>query len=167
MFSHKLNIIRGNYSTGKTTFLFNFSKKLKEHLNYKICYIGTVQTDFDHYLKEIFDFVRFFDKDIKTTQLVSELILRDKYDFIFIDDIDFFLNDLENMKWLKNILKIPINKIATYSVFPPFYKEKIKIADYDFEIYHISCDKLTTINGVNSDNVIEQFIRNKKIEKLI
>lgn len=168
MFECDLSIIRGNYSVGKSTFIFDFARMLKNHLNYKICFIGaSKEIEFEkNKFKDTFDLIRFYDKEIKTTELISELLIRDKYDFIFIDDIDHILYEKSN-KWLDRILKIPISKIATFSVFPPFAGDKIEINGFKFETYHIGGNfPNTTINGINSNKVIEQFIRNKKLEKI-
>jgi hypothetical protein len=110
MFNKNFNIIIGKRVSGRTLFLWKISKMLKS-FGYKICFIGCTsefnQTD---PLLNHFDFCRILSQrdDTQTTKMIKEITERDKYDFIFIDDIDCTQKPIQ-----KILNSINIRKIAT------------------------------------------------------
>jgi hypothetical protein len=119
MFDENINLIRGYSSCGKTEFLMDLANNLVD-AGFKICFIST--TDEKRYSRNKFTFYRSlssrFEEDYKMIQLVSEIIIRDGYDYLFIDDIDNLFNDHffsinETDKFLEKLINTPVKKILT------------------------------------------------------
>ena len=119
MFDENINLIRGYSYCGKTTFLIDLANSLVDS-GFKICFIST--KDENRYHRNKFTFYRSlsnrFEEDYKMFQLVSEIIIRDNYDYLFIDDIDsiyddHFFSDKQIDKFLEILINTPVKKILT------------------------------------------------------
>lgn len=175
MFDKNVNIIKSEVKYGKTTFLEMFSKSLMES-GYKVCYIGTSRDKHINY-KDSFNFHRIitsvFDEDYKIISLISEIIVRDKYDYLFIDDIEYFYSykyysKLEIDKLIENIDNIPVKKIITCDIgdFPSLPTYSItsnkffnNSEEHIFENY--------LIDGIEPTQIIKSYIRDIKIENIL
>jgi len=120
MFSKIFNIIQGDRSSGKSVLLWSLSKILKSE-GYKICFLGCSEEytndGTDVFLKH-YDFVRVIPNNVsysnnQTFELLKELLERDKYDYLLIDDVDIF----DKSYWNK-IKNINIKKIFTCGELP-------------------------------------------------
>lgn len=111
-----INFFRGDHKTGKTYFLW----KLASHLNSldkKMCFIGATNEHEDNSMfLRIFEFSFFRKDDIRTFELVLEL--RNSYDYIIIDDIDY-IND----KYIQILFKSKKTIICTCYLFLPIKKK--------------------------------------------
>jgi hypothetical protein len=86
-----INFFRGDHKTGKTYFLWNLASHLNS-LDKKMCFIGATNEHSDNSMfLRIFEFSFFKKDDIKTFELVLEL--RNSYDYIIIDDIDYIKDE--------------------------------------------------------------------------
>ena len=119
MFDKNINLIRGHSSSGKTEFLIDLANHLVDS-GLKICFISTI-IETPH-IRNNFTLYRslstIFEEDYKMFQLVSEIIIRDNYDYLFIDDIGSIFNDYhfkikESDKLLEILINIPVKKILT------------------------------------------------------
>lgn len=118
MFDKNINLIRGDSFSGKTEFLTDLANNLVDS-GLKICFISTTETPS---IRNNFTLYRslstIFEEDYKMLQLVSEIIIRDNYDYLFIDDIGSIFNDYhfkikETDKLLEILINIPVKKILT------------------------------------------------------
>ena len=119
MFDDDKNLIRGYSYSGKTEFLTDLANDLVD-AGFKVCFIST--KDENKYHRNKFTFYRSlsnrFEEDYKMFQLVSEIIIRDNYDYLLIDDIDSFYDDhffsqKQTDKILEKITNIHVKKILT------------------------------------------------------
>ena len=143
---------------------------------YKVCYIGSSRENYINY-KDNFNFHRiisyFFSEDYKMLSLISEIIQRDNYDYLFIDDISYFYsskfyskNQIDDL--IEKIHNIPIKKILVcdryeYSSLPIY-----SIISNNFlsdEEEHIFDNYL--IDGIEPTQMIKSYIRDIKIEKIL
>lgn len=143
MFDENINLIRGQSYCGKTTFLIDLANNLIDS-GFKICFIST--EDENRYHRNKFTFYRSlsnrFEEDYKMFQLVSEIIIRDNYDYLFIDDIDsiyddHFFSHKETDKFLEILINTPVKKILT--------------CDWE-ESIHLPITSKTSANFFNSIN---------------
>lgn len=120
MFNKNFNIILGDRASGRTFFLWEISKILKS-FGHRICFIGcTGELRHDDAFLTHFDFCRILSQrdDLQTAEMIKEITERDKYDFIFIDDIDC------TRKGVQKILKsINVRKISTCMEIPVLGEE--------------------------------------------
>lgn len=127
MFNKNFNIILGERASGRTTLLWEISKILKS-LGYKICFLGcTNEFDHDDRFLSHFDFCRTFSveddsNNPKLVELVKEVVERDKYDFIFIDDIDVAYRT-QSPRTKKILNSINVCKISTCLIIPTLGEE--------------------------------------------
>jgi hypothetical protein len=119
MFNDDKNLIRGHSSSGKTEFIIDLANHLVDS-GFKVCFIST--KDENRYHRNKFTFYRSlsnrFEEDYKMFQLVSEIIIRDKYDYLIVDDIDsiyddHFFSDKQIDKFLEILINTPVKKILT------------------------------------------------------
>jgi predicted ATP-dependent serine protease len=136
MFDKQINMILGDRATGKTTFLWEVSKALKL-LNYKICFLGcTNEIAQDVVFLSHFDFSRILDTKVGADnyymiESFKEFVEREKYDFMFIDDLDWIVHgyafgDRQISKLQKSILGVNICKFVTCTELPKV-KEKYSL----------------------------------------
>lgn len=86
-----INFFKGDHKTGKTHLLWNISSYL-ETIGKKLCFIsGTNEHEDDSMFLRKFEFSFFRKDDKRTFELVSQL--KDSYDYIIIDDIDYINHD--------------------------------------------------------------------------
>lgn len=86
-----INFFKGDHKTGKTHLLWNISSYL-ETIGKKLCFIsGTNEHEDDSIFLRKFEFSLFRKDDKRTFELVSQL--KDSYDYIIIDDIDYINHD--------------------------------------------------------------------------
>lgn len=136
MFDKNFNIILGKRSSGKTYLLWEISSLFKS-LGYKICFIG-LSSEFDEGYSN-HDFIKHFDlhrnlvditgnNDIKMLELVKEIVERDSYDYIFIDDMHL------NERIHKLLSDIKVKKVCTSNIF---YDEFLS-NDLEYDYYGIN-----------------------------
>jgi hypothetical protein len=86
-----INFFKGDHKVGKTHLLWNISSYL-ESIGSKICFIGgTNEHEDDSIFLRKFEFSFFRKDDKRTFDLVSQL--KESYDYIIIDDIDYINHD--------------------------------------------------------------------------
>lgn len=175
MFDKNVNIIKSKQRQGTTTFLEMFSKSLMDS-GYKVCYIGASKDNNINY-KDKFNFYRIiasvFDEDYKMLSLISEIIIRDKYDYLFIDDIEYlysskFYSKYEIDKLIENIDNIPVKKIITCDIgdFPSLPTYSITSNNFfNNSEEHIFENYL--IDGIEPTQIIKSYIRDIKIENIL
>ena len=188
-------IFTGIGAIGKSTLLFSIAELLKRDLGLKMAFIGWThefsELHISETIKKSFDFVRFLsdskEENLKMLELVSELAVRDRYDYIFIDDIVGAPNLEQRLHksltiafsedqqiYIDRLLEIPVRKIATYTTREIFSEDSdiaAKLAGFtrhkveygkrwDFN-YKISVD------GVDSKEFVKSFVRDVKISRII
>lgn len=86
-----INFFKGGHKTGKTHLLWNLSSYL-ENIGKRLCFIsGTNEHEDDSMFLRKFEFSFFRKDDRRTFDLVFQL--KDSYDYIIIDDIDYINHD--------------------------------------------------------------------------
>jgi hypothetical protein len=196
-------IFTGIGAIGKSTLLFSIAELLKIDLGLKMAFIGWThefsELHISETIKKSFDFVRFLsdskEENLKMLELVSELAVRDRYDYIFIDDIggapnlEQRLNKSINYKispgsiiafsedqqtYIDRILEIPVSKIATYTfreIFSP--DSDIKNKFVGFSVHKVEYGKRwdfnykISVDGIDSQEFVKSFVRDVKISRII
>jgi thymidine kinase len=190
MFDENINLIRGYSYSGKTTFLIDLANSLVDS-GFKICFIST--GDENRYHRNKFTFYRSlsnrFEEDYKMIQLVSEIIIRDNYDYLFIDDIDCFYDQnffaqKETDKILQILIDTPVKKILTCEYEEASYLPTISMTSVNFfksnSTYYLKKeyneDKYSNDSLIKKErsgtlesttDVIKKTIRDIKIEKIL
>ena len=190
MFDENINLIRGYSYCGKTTFLIDLANSLVDS-GFKICFIST--KDENRYHRNKFTFYRSlsnrFEEDYKMFQLVSEIIIRDNYDYLFIDDIDsiyddHFFSNKQIDKFLEILINTPVKKILTcdweesihlpitsktsailFSNIREYYITKEYNEDKDSNDSLIKKEQSGTLESTT--DVIKKTIRDIKIENIL
>jgi hypothetical protein len=190
MFDENINLIRGHSSSGKTEFIIDLANSLVDS-GFKICFIST--KDENRYHRNKFTFYRSlsnrFEEDYKMFQLVSEIIIRDNYDYLFIDDIDsiyddHFFSDKQIDKFLEILINTPVKKILTCdweeSIHLPITSKTSAILFSNIREYYIikeyNEDKDSNDSLIKKEqsgtlesttDVIKKTIRDIKIENIL
>lgn len=190
MFDENINLIRGHSYSGKTEFLIDLANHLVD-AGFKVFFIST--KDENRYHRNKFTFYRSlsnrFEEDYKMFQLVSEIIIRDNYDYLFIDDIDsiyddHFFSHKEIDKLLEILINTPVKKILTcdweesihlpitsktsailYSKIREYYLTKEYNEDKDSNDSFIKKERSGTLESTT--DVIKSYIRDIKIENIL
>lgn len=190
MFDENINLIRGHSYSGKTEFLIDLANNLVD-AGYKVFFIST--KDENQYHRNKFSFYRSlsnrFKEDYKMFQLVSEIIIRDNYDYLFIDDIDsiyddHFFSHKEIDKFLEILINTPVKKILTCdwgeSIHLPITSKTSAIFFSNIREYYLTKkynedlgkSELLIRKNYNGENelttdVIKSYIRDIKIENIL
>jgi len=190
MFDENINLIRGHSYSGKTEFIIDLANHLVD-AGFKVFFIST--KDENRYHRNKFTFYRSlsnrFEEDYKMFQLVSEIIIRDNYDYLFIDDIDsiyddHFFSHKEIDKLLEILINTPVKKILTcdweesihlpitsktsailYSNIREYYLTKEYNEDKDSNDSFIKKERSGTLESTT--DVIKSYIRDIKIENIL
>ena len=190
MFDENINLIRGHSYSGKTEFLIDLANHLVD-AGFKVFFIST--KDENRYHRNKFTFYRSlsnrFEEDYKMFQLVSEIIIRDNYDYLFIDDIDsiyddHFFSHKEIDKLLEILINTPVKKILTcdweesihlpitsktsailFSNIREYYLTKEYNEDKDSNDSFIKKERSGTLESTT--DVIKSYIRDIKIENIL
>ena len=190
MFDENINLIRGHSYSGKTEFLIDLANHLVD-AGFKVFFIST--KDENRYHRNKFTFYRSlsnrFEEDYKMFQLVSEIIIRDNYDYLFIDDIDsiyddHFFSNKQIDKFLEILINTPVKKILTcdweesihlpitsktsailFSNIREYYLTKEYNEDKDSNDSFIKKERSGTIESTT--DVIKSYIRDIKIENIL
>jgi thymidine kinase len=159
MFDKNLNFIIGDKNIGKSGFLFQIATICKE-VGYKTIFFGS--TDEYNYssTKKYFDLMFFYNSsDDRIIKNIQQIVKSEKFDYIFIDDIDYVLK-----KDIKEILDINTTKICTcLQNLPQLTDSKI------FNLYRnpnelfIKSDEL----DIDVKNFYKKFQREEKINSII
>ena len=190
MFNDDKNLIRGHSSSGKTEFIIDLANHLID-AGLKVCFIST--KDENRYHRNKFTFYRSlsnrFEEDYKMFQLVSEIIIRDNYDYLIIDDIDsiyddHFFSDKQIDKFLEILINTPVKKILTCDweesiSLPITSKTSAILFSNIYEYYltkkyneYIGKSEIFIRKNYNGEYelatvVIKSYIRDIKIEKIL
>lgn len=190
MFDENINLIRGHSYSGKTEFLIDLANHLVD-AGFKVFFIST--KDENRYHRNKFTFYRSlsnrFEEDYKMFQLVSEIIIRDNYDYLFIDDIDsiyddHFFSNKEIDKFLEILINTPVKKILTCdweeSIHLPITSKTSAIFFSNIREYYLTKkynedlgkSELLIRKNINGENelttdVIKSYIRDIKIENIL
>lgn len=190
MFNDDKNLIRGHSSSGKTEFIIDLANHLID-AGLKVCFIST--KDENRYHRNKFTFYRSlsnrFEEDYKMFQLVSEIIIRDNYDYLIIDDIDsiyddHFFSDKQIDKFLEILINTPVKKILTCDweesiSLPITSKTSAILFSNIYEYYltkkyneYIGKSEIFIRKNYNGEyelatDVIKSYIRDIKIEKIL
>lgn len=156
MFESDLNIVFGDTKTGRTKFLIDFSRKLNE-LGFKVFFLGCTN-EFQNSSKSILESFSGFriidsyddDNNYKLIDVINEILSRDSYDYLFVDDIDFVSNRCKN-----EIIKINIKKIITCL---SYNKDKFKSNSFH---------KVEDMNDFLISDFITSLTRDKKINSIL
>ena len=173
MFSKIFNIIQGERSSGKSVLLWNLSKILKSE-GYKICFVGCSDEysndGLDAFLTH-YDFVRVVPNKVsysnsQTFDLLKELLERDKYDYLLIDDVDI----LDKSYWNK-IKNISIKKIFTCGELPliggvPYNLMKVT---HRYDDSDLTTKTFVEYNKqfYTLDSFVSSLLRDVKIKKIL
>ena len=175
MFDKNFNIIVGNNSTWKSSALHAISYDLKSQLNKKIIFLGSLSENKTHFMNERYYLHRYFSYDdennVKMFKVIEELCLKDKIDFLFIDDIDRF-SATNAKKYISFLNKIPVRKIATCTDTSsiPLHEFSEEITDSENYFLHIKYNNghsYVTIDDVKADDFIKSFIRDEKLKTIL
>ena len=190
MFNDDKNLIRGHSYSGKTEFLIDLANHLVD-AGFKVCFISTKDENLYHRNK--FTLYRSlsnrFEEDYKMFQLVNEIIIRDNYDYLLIDDIDglyddHFFSHKEIDKFLEILINTPVRKILTCewkeSIHLPITSKTSSIFFSDTHEYYLTKQYNEDLgkseffirkyyNGKNelTTDLIKITIRDIKIEKIL
>lgn len=190
MFDDDKNLIRGHSYSGKTEFLIDLANNLVD-AGSKVFFIST--KDENVYHRNKFTFHRSlsnrFEEDYKMFQLVSEIIIRDNYDYLFIDDIDsiyddHFFSNKQIDKFLEILINTPVKKILTCdweeSIDLPITSKTSAILFSNIREYYLTKkynedlgkSELFIRKNYNGENelttdVIKKTIRDIKIENIL
>jgi hypothetical protein len=152
-----INFFKGDHKTGKTHFLWNLSSYL-ESLNKKICFIGgTNEHEDDSMFLRKFEFSFFRKDDKRTFDLVSQL--RNSYDYIVIDDIDYINDDFIQILFKTNrtIICTCLQNRVYLNINYPHQNFYIKNGYIE----------LPTGDEVTMDNLLKSLKREDKINLLL
>lgn len=180
MFNKNFNIIVGNNCTWKSSALHALAYDLKSQLKKKIIFLGA-SPEFEektNFMNERYDLYRFLSSDdennLKTLKVIEELCIKDRIDFIFIDDIDFLFpnNEYKTKKYIYFLNNIPVRKIATCTDTSsiPLHEFSEQITDsenYFLDIKYKKGRSYAIINDVIANNFIKAFIRDEKIKTIL
>jgi hypothetical protein len=171
MFNNDFNVINGDRSSGKSIFLRELSRVLK-NLNYKVCFIDTLGEAIQKEILDIDLFKVLCESDYnnkKTIQVVKEITERDNYDFILVDDTDYLsesiIKDIKNIR-VKKIIACTVldntglDKKDTHKICSIYNESKLKegfLIEYN--------DK--SINIENLEEFYTQSIRDEKLTKIL
>jgi hypothetical protein len=131
MFEKNFNIVVGDRSSYRTTFLIELSRAIRGQ-NRKILFLGGTDEfqDFaNDSITRIFDHAFFYKNDIRLFHNIKELVERDNYEYIFIDDIDYIPNT-----YIKELSDISVRKIGTS------LPDSLPIFNQDINLYQIKTD---------------------------
>jgi hypothetical protein len=153
-----INFFKGDHKTGKTHLLWNLSSHL-ENLDKKICFIGgTNEHEDDSMFLRKFEFSFFRKDDIRTFELVLQL--RNSYDYIIIDDIDYINDDYIQILFKSNktiICACSKNRVYTNINYPSanFYIKdtniETPIGTYQLDNFMKSIQRVDKINLILND----------------
>lgn len=175
MFDKNFNIIVGGNSTWKSSALHALAYDLKSQLNKKIIFLGSLSENKTHFMNERYYLHRYFSYDdennVKMFKVIEELCLKDKIDFLFIDDIDRF-QATNAKKYISFLNKIPVRKIATCTDTSsiPLHEFSEEITDSENYFLHIKYNNghsYVTIDDVKADDFIKSFIRDEKLKTIL
>ena len=148
MFDKDLVLIQGERNSGKSIFIYEFAKYFTS-IGSRICFVSC--SDSEDYLGKIFYTTKSLNSteynNKKTIQVIDELIKRDKFDYLVVDDIDFLTKDC-----ILELIKLPVKKLFTFTEFVILNKPK----ELDIEPLQIS-----------SVSELLKEIRDKKINLLL
>jgi len=180
MFNKNFNIIVGDSNTWKSSALHAIAYDLKSQLNKKIIFLGSLSENKTHFMNERYYLHRYFSYDdennMKMFKLIEELCLKDKIDFLFIDDIDRFQAfqsfSTNAKKYISFLNKIPVRKIVTWTDTSsiPLYEFSEEITDSENYFLHIKYNNgrsYVTIDDVKADAFIKSFIRDEKLKTIL
>ena len=113
MFGTNLILLKGDRGSGKSTFAFDFSKYTYSS-GMKVCYVSC--SDNISYMDKHFDLVKSltsseYNND-KTIQVINEIVTKEKFDYLVVDDIDFLTK-----KCIVSLSKINVKKVFTFTEF--------------------------------------------------
>lgn len=149
MFDKDLVLIQGERNSGKSIFICEFAKYLTS-IGSRICFVSC--SDSEDYLSKIFYTTKSLNSteynNKKTIQVIDELIKRDKFDYLVVDDIDFLTKDC-----ILELIKLPVKKLFTFTEFIIINKPK----ELDIEPLQIS----------SVSELLKEKIRDKKINLLL
>ena len=166
MFDKNFNIISGDRMSGRTRFLLNLSKDL-DNLGIKLFFLGCVN-EFSYPKTSLSQFkdYRLLEtsndyNNTKMIEVIKELLERDFYHFLVVDDIDYLSIDCINL-----ISKINVRKIVTC-----LNENSKNIIDSDSDFYNIEDKEDLNIKsdyGVSTiGSIIKGIIREQKINKIL
>jgi hypothetical protein len=151
-----INFFKGDHKTGRTYLLFKISNYLK-NINKKLCFIGgTHEYENETLILRNFEY-SFFNKDDKRTfELVYQL--KDSYDYIIIDDIDYI-----NHEFIEILFQTKKTIICTSLVSRNYSK-----LNYPLVKFYIKNSNIETTNGEYSlSNFMKVIQREDKINLLL
>jgi hypothetical protein len=152
-----INFFKGDHKTGKTHFMWNLSSYL-ESLGKKICFIGgTNEHEDDSMFLRTFEFSFFRKNDIRTFELALQL--RNSYDYIVIDNIDYINDD-----YIQILFKSKKTIICTCSKNRVYTK-----INYPHQNFYIKNDYIELPNGdeVTMNNLFKSLRREDKINLIL
>lgn len=175
MLDKNFNIIVGDSNTWKSSALHALAYDLKSQLNKKIIFLGSLSENKTHFMNERYYLHRYFSYDDQNNEkmfkVIEELCLKDRIDFLFLDDIDRF-QSANAKKYISFLDKIPVRKIATCTDTSsiPLYEFSEEITDSENYFLHIKYNNgrsYVTIDDVKADAFIKSFIRDEKLKTLL
>lgn len=175
MLDKNFNIIVGDSNTWKSSALHALAYDLKSQLNKKIIFLGSLSENKTHFMNERYYLHRYFSYDDQNNEkmfkVIEELCLKDRIDFLFLDDIDRF-QSANAKKYISFLDKIPVRKIATCTDTSsiPLYELSEEITDSENYFLHIKYNNgrsYVTIDDVKADAFIKSFIRDEKLKTIL
>jgi hypothetical protein len=151
-----INFFKGDHKVGKTHLLWNISSYL-ESIGSKICFIGgTNEHEDDSMFLRKFEFSFFRKDDKRTFDLVSQL--KESYDYIIIDDIDYINHD-----FIEILFKTNRTIICTCLEWRKYYK-----LNYPSVNFYIKNSNIETPVGLYQlDTFMKVIQREDKINLLL
>lgn len=175
MLDKNFNIIVGDSNTWKSSALHALAYDLKSQLNKKIIFLGSLSENKTHFMNERYYLHRYFSYDDQNNEkmfkVIEELCLKDRIDFLFLDDIDRF-QSANAKKYISFLDKIPVRKIATCTDASsiPLYEFSEEITDsenYFLQVKYNNGRSYVTIDDVKADAFIKSFIRDEKLKTIL
>lgn len=169
MFDKNFNVIIGDRSSHRTTFLIEVSRAIRSQGGKVLFLGGTLEfEDFaNNSISRIFDLALFFKGDLRLIENLNEISQRDGYQFIFIDDVNYISKPAIDL-----LSKNPIKKVCTCltDVIPNFGVD-VNLYDiknhYDDSNFTNSTFLKVNKQMINLKDIIKEIERDQKIENLL
>lgn len=172
MFDVDLILLKGDRGSGKSTFAYDFSKHIHSS-GMKVCYVSC--SDNIDFMDKHFDLVKSLTQtdynNYKIIQVINEIVTKEKFDYLIVDDIDFLTK-----KCIESLSNINVKKIFTFTEFVVIEMPRVLTRIEPITITSSYKESVETFY-LNSPSMNEEFknvsdflkekLRDKKIKSIL